>query len=89
MLIQDELIAISADVVLTTWIPIAQGLKPAEKGENLSKKHLSQSFKAFQRQGNGENISKFSFCCYRKFAIVNTFYFIRKAHYSKASDMNS
>lgn len=32
MLIQDELIAISADVVLTTWIPIAQGLKPAEKG---------------------------------------------------------
>lgn len=39
MLIQDELIAISADVVLTTWIPIAQGLKPAQKGENLSKKN--------------------------------------------------
>lgn len=30
--IQDELIAISADVVLTAWIPTAVGWKCAEKG---------------------------------------------------------
>lgn len=38
MLIQDELIAISADVVLTAWIPIPQGLKPAEKGRKPKQK---------------------------------------------------